>query len=141
MPDPLFTKLELIGDGSEGETPTKEDSDMDEGSSDIVTFEEFMKLDLRVARILDAEDHPNADKLYVLKVDIGESEPRTLIAGLRKYYKKEDMVGKTIIVVSNLKPAKMRGIVSNGMLLAAEADGSVILLTTDSEIEPGAKIH
>ncbi len=141
MPSPLFSKIELIKDLEGGSAPKKEEVKMDQENTDIVTFEEFMKLDLRVGRIIEIEDHPNADKLYVLKVDLGESEPRTLIAGLRKYYEKEDMLGKTIIVVSNLKPAKMRGIMSNGMLLAAEADGSVIFLTTEKEMRPGAKIH
>jgi len=83
-------------------------------------------LDLKVGKVLEVEDHPNADKLYVLKVDIG-TEQRTLVAGLKEYYSKEELLGKPIVVVCNLKPAKLRGIKSEGMLLAAD-DGSTVSL-------------
>ena len=78
-----------------------------------------------------------------MKVDLGEDQPRTLVAGLKKFYSKEDMVGKKIIVVANLKPAKMRGIISNGMLLAAESGDEVGLLTHDpkKDMPPGSRIH
>jgi len=147
MPEPLFTRLEPITDDEDIALPKtdkgskKEEKKMEMTDHDIVSFEEFMKLDLRVGKVLEAEDHPNADKLFVLKVDLGEEQPRTLIAGLRKYYTREEMEGKTIIVVSNLKPAKMRGITSEGMLLAAEKDGSVVLLTTESDMPSGSRIH
>jgi methionyl-tRNA synthetase len=116
------------------------EEDVDNGKG-TVEFDEFMKLDLRVARILEVEDHPKADKLYIIKADVGEKEPRQIVAGLKKYYKKEEMVGKKIIIVSNLKPAKLRGMLSNGMLLAAENGEIVSLLTIDKDVEPGSKIH
>lgn len=105
-----------------------------------IGLEEFQKLDLRVARIIDIEDHPKADKLYVLKIKIGE-EIRQLVAGIKSHYKKEDLINKRIIIIVNLKPAKLRGIESNGMILAAEDDGKVVLLTTDKEIKEGSKIR
>lgn len=147
MPEPLFTKLELILEEEpkvDEKDPVKDTEDnKEEENMEVVSFEEFMKLDLRVGKILSIEDHPNADKLYIIKVDLGEEEPRTLVAGLKRFYSKEEMEGKRIIVVSNLKPAKMRGIVSNGMLLAAENDDVVGMLTADpdKDLPPGSKIH
>ena len=106
-----------------------------------VTFDDFLKLDLRVARILEAREHPNADKLLILRVDLG-TEQRQLVAGIRGHYPPADLVGKLIVVVSNLAPRKMRGEDSQGMLLAASnADHTqVILLTTMSDMAPGSKV-
>lgn len=106
-----------------------------------VTYSEFKKLELIVGVALTVEPHPNADKLYVLTVDLGEDEPRQLVAGLRPYYPEaEQLVGKRIVVVANLAPASLRGVTSNGMLLAAQHDDRVIILTTDAEIPPGSKV-
>ena len=107
---------------------------------DTIAYPDFKKVNLRVGVVTAIEDHPNADKLYVMKVDIGEEQPRQLVAGLRPYYAKEALLGKRIIVVANLQPAVLRGIESNGMLLAAQSGDRVILLTTDSEIPPGSPI-
>jgi len=105
----------------------------------MVTIEEFQKLDLRTAKILEVEEHPNASKLYVLKISFGDEE-RQIVAGRRPYYSKEDLIGRTIIVVKNLEPAVLRGVISEGMLLAASDDKNVILLTTEKEIKENAKI-
>lgn len=107
---------------------------------DNITFEDFLKLDLRVAEIKACEDIPGADKLYKLTIDAGEE--RTIVAGIKLYYTKEELIGKKIAIVANLEPRKLRGIVSHGMLLAASgADGSsVVLLTLDRDIAPGSKI-
>lgn len=109
--------------------------------TDKIQYDDFAKVHLRVGRVLDAQPHPNADKLIVLKVDLG-SEQRQICAGLRGYYEPAALVGKNIIVVANLAPRMMRGLESNGMLLAASsADRSkVIILTPDAEIEPGAVV-
>jgi methionine--tRNA ligase beta chain len=105
----------------------------------MVSFKEFQSLDLRVGKILAAENVPNADKLYKLSVDMGKKKI-TLVAGLRTYYKPEDMKGKKIIVVVNLDPVILRGVKSEGMLLAAQ-DGQVVsLLTVDKDVKPGSKI-
>jgi len=105
----------------------------------IIEFDDFMKLDLRTARIAEASEHPNADKLLVLKVDLG-TETRQLIAGIRGHYQADELVGKTIVIVANLAPRKMRGLESQGMLLAASTEdkSEVILLTTDRDIAPGS---
>ena len=106
-----------------------------------LTYDQFKQIDLRVGVIAAIEDHPNANKLYVLKVDVGEESPRQLVAGLRPYYPdKAALLGKRIIVVANLAPALLRGIESRGMLLAAQDGERVIILTTDAEMPPGSKI-
>lgn len=142
-PVPIFGKLEKMED-DEMEEKTgkgKEEPKIEKGTEGIVTFDRFMEVDLRVGRIVEVSDHPDADRLYVLKVDLGEDEPRQLVAGLKKYYDRGDMLDKKIIVVSNMKPAKMRGIESRGMLLAAENGDVVSLLTVDRDVPTGSRIH
>lgn len=107
---------------------------------DNITFDDFMKLDLRVAEIKACEDVPGADKLYKLTIDVGEE--RTIVAGIKLFYTREELVGKKIAVVANLEPRKLRGIESHGMLLAASTEdkSSVALLTLDKDITNGSKI-
>jgi len=111
-------------------------------SKPIISYDDFARLDLRVAKVLRAELHPNADKLLCLQIDLGGQE-RQIIAGIREHYKPEDLVGKEIIVVANLEGRKMRGLESQGMLLAASAEdrsGPVIILTTEKPIGAGAVV-
>jgi len=110
-------------------------------TTEPIQFEDFLKLDLRVGTIKQAEAHPRADKLLVLQVDLG-SEQRQIIAGLRGYYEPEQLVGHQIVVLTNLPPRKMRGLDSNGMLLAAvtEDESQVVLLTTEKQVAPGTKV-
>lgn len=112
----------------------------EESKEEYIDFEDFTKVDLVVGKILEAKEHPNADKLLVFKVDIGEDEPRTIISGIKKWYAPEDLVGKNVIVVRNLAPRKMRGIESQGMLLAADYDDDLSLLSTLEDLKPGAKV-
>ena len=107
-----------------------------------ISFDEWQKLDLRVGKILSAEDHPNADKLFILNVDIG-TERRTVVAGLRKHYTKEQLIGKKIILFTNLEPVMLRGVRSDGMVLAAvdEEKNLVVLLTPERDVEQGATIR
>jgi methionyl-tRNA synthetase len=115
----------------------------EQAAKPTVTYDDFAKLDLRVAKVLAVKDHPNADKLLVLDIDLG-GQQRQIVAGLKPYMPAESLVGKTIIVVANLEPRKMRGVDSNGMLLAAnftDADQRhVVVLTTDQPTPPGATI-
>lgn len=106
---------------------------------ETVKFDEWKKLDLRVAKILDIKDHPNADKLYVLKIKIGK-ESKTIVAGIRDAYSKEELKGKDIVVFTNLEPATLRGVKSEGMLLAASDGEKVVLLVPDKNIDSGSKI-
>lgn len=106
-----------------------------------ITFEEFKKLDLRVGEIKTAEEVPGADKLYKLTVDIG-GEVRELVAGIKSHYDKDSLPGKKIVVLTNLEPRTIRGVTSNGMLLAAsnEDKSALSLLVLDKEIPNGGKI-
>ena len=105
----------------------------------MISIEEFRKLELRVATIKAAEPHPNADKLMVLRIDLG-SEERQICAGIRNHYAPEELIGRQIVVVANLETAKLRGLESQGMLLAASDEGRVILLAPEKAVEPGAKV-
>jgi methionyl-tRNA synthetase len=105
----------------------------------MISIDDFGKLDLRVAEILEVKDHPNADRLYTMKIKIG-SEERSLVAGIKKHYTKEELIGKKIIVIANLEPAELRGVLSEGMLLAASDKDNVVLATVDKDIESGAKL-
>lgn len=111
-----------------------------------IAFEDFAKVDLRVARIVEAEEHPNADRLLKLQLDDGSGEPRQICAGIKGHYEPGDLVGKHIVIVANLAPRKIRGEESRGMLLAAsdaakgDDDRSVVLLSPMSEIAPGATV-
>ncbi|MFA6135332.1 MAG: methionine--tRNA ligase subunit beta [Phycisphaerae bacterium] len=109
----------------------------------IITYDDFAKIDLRVAKVLEVREHPNADKLLCLTVDLG-TEQRQILAGIRGHYTPESLIGKQIVVVANLAPRKMRGMESNGMLLAASAEEGgqtrVVVLTTDTAVPPGSGV-
>ena len=111
-----------------------------------ITFEDFLKVDLRVARIVSADNHPNADRLIRIQLDDGSGTPRQICAGVRGHYEPDDLVGKSIVIVANLEPRKIRGEESNGMLLAASdatkgsEERNVVLLTPMSDIAPGSVV-
>jgi methionyl-tRNA synthetase len=106
----------------------------------MLTIDEFSRVELRVATITAAEAHPNADRLVVLKIDLG-GEQRQLVAGIRKHYEPESLVGKRIVVVANLQPATLRGVESQGMLLAASDDeGNLSLVTPEKPVANGARV-
>lgn len=108
--------------------------------SEFIEFNEWEKFEFKVGQIKKVEDHPNADKLVVMKVDIGDKIIQ-LVAGIKQHYKKESLLNKKIIVFTNLKPSILRGVQSEGMLLAATKDNKVVLLTVDKDIGNGAKIE
>jgi methionyl-tRNA synthetase len=104
-------------------------------------MDDFMKVDLRTAKVLTAEKVPNSRKLLKLTIDVG-TEQRTLVAGISEAYEPETLVGRTIVVVFNLKPAKLMGIESNGMVLAASPDGGKpTLVGFDQDVPPGARVR
>jgi methionine--tRNA ligase beta chain len=105
----------------------------------MISIDEFRKIELRVATIRSAELHPNADKLMVLQIDLG-SEQRQICAGIRSHYTVEELVGRQIVVVANLETAKLRGLDSQGMLLAASDEGRVIILTPEKSVQAGSKV-
>jgi methionine--tRNA ligase beta chain len=107
-----------------------------------IQYDDFAKLDLRVATVLECKPHANADKLLVLQIELANGEKRQICAGLRQHYPPEQLVGKQIVVVANLAPRQMRGETSNGMLLAATdtATGKVIVVTPAEQTAAGSKV-
>ena len=108
--------------------------------AELITIDQFCKVKLKTAKVVAAEKLEGADKLLKLKIDVGEAEPRPLVAGVAKYYTPEEILGKTIVIVSNLQPAKIRGAESRGMLLAAKAGKELRLVTVDGDVPAGADI-
>ena len=105
----------------------------------VVTYDAFAELDLRVARVLEAREHPNANKLLLLKIRVGDTE-KQIVAGIRGHYEPASLIGRQIVVVNNLAPTMIRGEESNGMLLAASDENSVVLLQPDRQIADGSKV-
>lgn len=115
-----------------------------------IPFDDFAKVDLRVAKVVHAEAHPNADRLLKLQLDDGSGAPRQICAGIKGYYTPEDLIGRHIVIVANLEPRTIRGEESRGMLLAASdapkdpanpsGERSVVVLTPMGDIAPGAVV-
>ncbi|MDH5704859.1 MAG: methionine--tRNA ligase [Candidatus Aminicenantes bacterium] len=137
-PKPLFPRVALKDFLKEEETrqaPPKKEEKMD-----MITFDEFKRMDLRVGEILTAEKVEGTDKLVKMEVDIG-TEKRAMVAGVADVYSPEELAGKKVIVIVNLKPAVIRGIESRGMLLAAEIEGKAIIPFFDKDVPAGAKVR
>lgn len=105
----------------------------------MITYEDFCKLELRAGKVLEAAAHPNADKLLVLKVDLGDKQIQ-LVAGIKATYTPEAIIGKNVVVLANLEPRLLRGVESQGMVLAATDDSGIKVLTIDGDIKPGSGI-
>jgi methionyl-tRNA synthetase len=116
-----------------------------------IPFDDFIKLDLRVATIKSCEPHPNADRLLKIQLDDGTSDGRQVCAGIRQWYDPDDLVGRQVVIVANLEPRKIRGEVSHGMLLAASdikatdesgepTERDVVVLTTDKPVQAGSSV-
>lgn len=163
-PTPLFTKLDLeeilateklLAEESESEEVGathaikggKKNEEVDKVKEDVegvayIAFEDFMKIEIRSGVITAVEDHPDADKLYVVSIDDGSCEGRTVCAGLKPYYTIEEMTGMSVVFIANLKPRKLRGVMSEGMLLAADDGvGNVRLVTIDGDISSGSLVR
>ena len=105
----------------------------------MVNFQDFKKLEIKVAQVKEVNNHPNADKLVVLKIDLGNEE-RQIVAGIKANYNPEDLAGKQIVVVTNLEPATIRGIQSNGMLLACQDERGISVLQPDRQVSVGSTV-
>lgn len=105
----------------------------------MATIDEFRQLELRVAKIIEVNDHPNADKLYLIKVSLGDRE-KQLVAGIKPSYSKEELLGKQVIIVDNLDPAVIRGESSQGMILAVRFSQGITVLRPDKEVELGSLV-
>lgn len=105
----------------------------------MVSFDEFKKLEIKVALIKEVNNHPNADKLYVVKIDVGGNE-KTIVAGIKSSYSPEQLINRRVIVVDNIEPAVIRGVESQAMLLAASDDQGISILIPDREVKVGSLI-
>ncbi len=105
----------------------------------MVTIEDFKKIDLKIARIKDVLDHPNADRLYVITVDLGVTT-KQIVAGIKKSYTKEELVGRLVVVVDNLDPAVLRGVESQGMLLAASDESGIVVISPEKPVALGSVV-
>ena len=107
----------------------------------MIEFADFQKVEMKVAKVVGVEVHPNADKLYVVKLDLGGGETRTVVAGIRPFYAPEALTGKTVICVANLAPRPLRGVESQGMILAVHDGEKVKVLTVEGgDATPGIKV-
>ena len=119
------------------EEPVKESKPVEE----LADFKDFMKLKFRVAQIIAAEKIKKSEKLVKLQVDVGEEAPRQIVAGIAKHYQPEELLGRKIVIVANLKPAKLMGEVSQGMLLAAsDESGNLELVSPGTSLAPGSRV-
>ena len=144
-PRPLFNRLE-IDEILEREKliagSSTDDKEVKPEDVNYIDFEDFMKVEMKTGKVVAIEDHPNADKLYVVTIEDGPESTRTVCAGLKGIYEKDQLLGKQVVFVANLKPRKLRGIMSEGMILAADdRDGKVSFLTLDSDMPTGSKVR
>ena len=145
-PEPLFSRLDLDEIlARESSLADSKDNDDEAGPDDgggYIDFEDFMKVEMRTGRIVSVEDHPNADKLFVITIDDGSGSSRTVCAGLKGHYEPSELDGLDVVFVANLEPRKLRGVLSEGMILAADdGEGGVKVLTTEGEILSGSRVR
>lgn len=107
---------------------------------DEISFEDFKKVDIRVARIKSVDPHPNADRLYIIKLDVGPEGEKQTCAGLKPYYEPDELVGRKVAIVLNLAAAKMRGEISETMILAGQDGDVVAVLSPEKNLAPGSKV-
>jgi methionine--tRNA ligase beta chain len=105
----------------------------------MVTFEQFKALEIRIAKILSCEVHPNADKLYVVTLEVGDKQKK-VVAGIKNYYTPEELIGKSVVLLDNLETATIRGVQSEGMILATREGEKLAVLTPDREIASGSLV-
>ena len=139
----LFPRIDnTVKPGKQMETATPQSTEAPKQEDNLITYDEFAKVELRVAQILEAQKVEKSDKLIKLQVDLGALGQRQIVAGIGKRYTAEELVGRKIIVVANLKPAKLMGQESRGMLLAAsDDDGGLELITVDPIMPAGAQVR
>ena len=123
-----------------GKSPTSPTGAAAPSSPPQISLEEFQRITLRVGVVVSAEDHPNADRLLVLRVDVGEASVRQLVAGIKGAYQTSELVGKHVVVVTNMKTATLRGEESQGMVLAASQDSSLALIIPERSIPAGSVV-
>ncbi len=141
--EPMFPRvdIEALKKQREREEAAAAQAEEEAKKPKLVSFRQFQQLDLRVGKVVSAERVEGTDKLLKLVVDLGEEKPRQVVAGLAQRFQPEELVGKLVVVVANLEPARIRGVLSEGMILAAGEDEPVALVTLDRPCEPGEKVR
>ncbi len=144
-PAPLFPRIDkeaYLGEAraQKNDQETKKTMETAAPEASKISVDQFFQAELKVATILAAEPVPKSNKLLKLTADLGEGSPRTIVAGIALAYKPEDLVGKQVVVVANLQPAKLMGVESNGMVLAASLDGKPVLLHPDAQVPNGTRV-
>lgn len=137
---PIFPRIDLDRARQRAAAQAAREKPQAKGEQ-MISFEEFQKIDLRIARIVDADRVEGADKLLKLVVDAGEDEPRQVVAGIAESFSPRELIGETVVLVANLEPATIRGVQSQGMILAAGGDKPLALIIPDREVEPGEKVR
>lgn len=147
-PKPIFPRIDKKALAAKSAAPVKEkkmeepkEQEAPEQKQEFLSFDDFKKVELKVGKILTAERVPGATKLLQLTVDLGEESARPVVAGIAQWYNPEDLVGRQVVVVANLAPAKIRGVESRGMLLAADLNGAAVLLNPDKEVPVGSTVR
>ena len=145
-PEPLFKRLDLDEIISHELSLANDiNNDLSEDNTkgaDYIEFDDFMKVEMKTGKIVSVQDHPNADKLYVVTIQDAPNSTRTVCAGLKEYYEPDDLEGLNVVFVANLEPRKLRGVMSEGMLLAADdGDGNVSVITTVGDIGSGSRVR
>jgi len=145
-PEPLFARLDLDdilqSEESLSDSKVNDSPPIPKNGGDYIDFEDFMKVEMRTGRIVSVEDHPNADKLFVITIDEGTDSTRTVCAGLKGHYEPSELEGLNVVFVANLEPRKLRGVMSEGMILAADdGEGGVKVLTTEGDILSGSRVR
>jgi methionyl-tRNA synthetase len=138
--EPLFPRVDIKAYVKELQMDTAKEETAKTPEDDLLSIDEFFKTKLVVGTVREAEQVPKSKKLVRLMVDLGEAELRQLVAGIAERYEAADLVGRQIVVVANLKPAKLMGVESQGMLLAANLEGAPFLLAPDEEVPPGTVV-
>jgi len=136
----LAERFDVVGDEEAGTDQPESAAEAREGKENMISFDSFKALDLRLARVTEGEKVEGADKLLKLTVDLGGGDTRQMIAGISKAYAPEELIGKTIVVVANLEPTTIRGIESQAMLLAAVSGDELAVVIPDSDLPPGTKV-
>ena len=139
-PEVLFARIDekdfMEKLAKQKEEKAKEENEKEEN---LITIDDFAKVEMKIGTIVDCKPHPKADRLLVEQIDLGD-EVRQVVSGIAKYYKPEDLIGKQVVVATNLKPVNLRGVESNGMILCATNDKELSFLTIEKEVKNGSKV-
>ena len=146
-PEPIFPRIDIDKVKAQQAQRQAVEAEEKQAASEaarrdnMISFKEFQRIDLRVGKVVEAQRIEGTDKLLKLMVDIGEEEPRQIVAGLAPAFGPEDLLGKNVVIVANLEPARIRGVESRGMLLAAGEDEPLALVVVDRDCPPGTKVR